>query len=117
LELLLKTFLIFNDFGPVKDTTVDNDAGLIYVYGDIFGTQAGSVRIGDNQLTVQSWQPGEIIARLPPGFAAGGYLMSVINSFGQKTTQAITLGTAGAQRPRGTPMGITIRMVWRCATG
>jgi hypothetical protein len=85
-------------FGAIKDTTIDYGAGFIYVYGDSFGTQVGTVKIGDTQLDVRSWQPGEIIASLPSGITAGSYSMTVIDSSGQKTTQDITITAAISQR-------------------
>ncbi|MGO9022635.1 MAG: IPT/TIG domain-containing protein [Syntrophobacteraceae bacterium] len=85
-------------FGAVTDTAIDYGAGIIYVHGDSFGTKVGTVQIGKTALTVLSWQPGEIIASLPPGITAGTYSMTVIDNSGQKTTQDVTITAAISQR-------------------
>ena len=62
----------------ITHAEIDYGNMLIYVDGHHFGSQKGTLKLGDTPLVVQGWLPEEIIAKLPSEVVPGSYLLTVV---------------------------------------
>jgi len=108
LALMVIPATVFSDhtgLPVIRQTEADYDNLLLYVFGDNFGTAVGKVRLGDNELVVQSWNREEIVVILPSDVGPGSYLLTVTVPTHRKWIPLIaSLGiTLGAEGPQGEP--------------
>jgi hypothetical protein len=105
--MIIPTMVFSNHTGlpVIRQTEADYDNLLLYVFGDNFGTAVGKVRLGDNELVVQSWNREEIVVILPSDVGPGSYLLTVTVPTHRKWIPLIaSLGiTLGAEGPQGEP--------------
>jgi hypothetical protein len=107
--LMVTPAMVLGASPAITSTAVDYSNMLIYVHGQNFGSKLGTVNVAGTTLGVNSWQPGEIVAKLPSGAVAGSYLMTVTTAGKLSASFDLTLGTGddpGAQGPTG-PTGPT----------
>ena len=71
--------------------TVEGDS--FTVDGYFFGTEKGTLKIGERECTVTSWTDTKIVAELPEDFEAGEYMVEVIASNGSGH-RYLRMGTA-----------------------
>jgi hypothetical protein len=98
----------------ITHTEVDYKAMTLHVYGSDFGTKKPIVRLGDDQLVLLNWKPGEIVAQLPSDIGPGSYKLTLFSlpSHHHKYVEASLSVTIGAEGPPGEPgpqgpMGLT----------
>ena len=100
--LMVMPAIAFGAVPSIEGVSVDYSKSLCYVYGDNFGTKAGTVTIGGTLLTVKTWAATEVIAALPSGVVPGSYLISVTTKAGvQSANFDATLGNVGPPGPQG----------------
>jgi hypothetical protein len=96
---------VFRHTPVITHTEVDYSAMTIYVYGSDFGTKKPIVTLGDDQLVLLKWDPGEIVAQLPSDIPAGSYKLTLFSLFSHhhKYLEASLSVTIGAEGPPGEP--------------
>lgn len=93
----------------ILHTESDYDNMLLTIYGSNFGTNLGTVKLGDTSLYVQTWTQSQIVAQLPLVYS-GSYLLTVTvptRLIPLIAALGITLGGDGLQGEPGPegPMG------------
>lgn len=96
---------------------VDLPQQSIFIDGVNFtkkGKEVPVVTFGDNTLVVDNYTDTNLQAKLPSGFVAGGYLLTVSTGNGEKEYDEwnLTIGAVGPQGPKGDagpqgPIGLT----------
>jgi hypothetical protein len=105
---------VFTHTPVITHTEVDYSNMTLYAYGSNFGTKKPIVKLGDDQLVLLSWHPGEIVAQLPSDIVPGSYRLTLFCTFHHhyKNLEASLCVTIGAEGPPGEPgpqgpMGLT----------
>jgi hypothetical protein len=105
---------VFTHTPVITQTEVDYSTMTLSVYGSNFGAKKPIVRLGDEQLVLLSWNPGEVVAQLPMEIAPGSYNLTLFSTFHRyhKNLEASLSVTIGAEGPPGEPgpqgpMGLT----------
>jgi Collagen triple helix repeat (20 copies) len=116
LVLALSAQLAFAEQGKIEITRADaamadgtpcaslSRGCLLFIHGQGFGTQGGTVVLGTSVLDLQDEEhaPTDIVAKLPVGVTPGTYLLYVVRAPGNASAALdVTIGAVGAQGPAG----------------
>jgi hypothetical protein len=88
----------------ITHAEVDYDTMILYLYGGDFGNKKPIVKLGDTELVLLNWHPGEIAAQLPSDIVPGSYRLTLHrNIYHHKMIDASLSVTIGAEGPPGEP--------------
>lgn len=91
----------------INQTNTDSENGLLFIWGNNFGTTPYAVLLGGTQLYVQSWSQQEIVAQLPIDVTSGTYVLKVYTGKTAPSTEmSVTIGAQGPEGPEG-PQGLS----------